>query len=217
MRFEFMKDYSKEFEIEKMAKVLGVSRSGYYDFLVRKKSLREAENEHLKEKIKAIHKKRRGVYGSPRIHNELKNQGEGCSRRRVAKLMRAEGIQAKMRKRWKKTTVANERAEPSDNHLNQNFIVEEPDKVWVSDITYVWTEEGWLYIAIVLDLFSRNVVGLSMGERLESELVLKALKQAIFRRGIKGGLMHHSDRGSQYTSHQFKGTRSRGGKGCSLM
>lgn len=199
-----MRTNRKEFEIEKMAKVLGVSRSGYYDFLLRSESQRETDNKRLKAKIKEIHKKKRGVYGSPRIHNELKDQGESCSRKRVAKLMKEEGIQAKMRKRWKRTTIANERAEPIENHLDQNFIVEEPDRVWVSDITYVWTEEGWLYVAMVMDLFSRRIVGLSMGDRLESELVLKALKQAIFRRGIKEGLMHHSDRGSQYTSHQFK-------------
>jgi putative transposase len=206
-----MKQYSKQFNIEKMAQVLGVSRSGYYDFLVREKSQRAYENERLKEKIREIHKKKRGVYGSPRIHNELKDEGERCSRRRVAKLMREEGIQAKMRKKWKKTTMVNERAEASDNYLNQNFMIEEPDRVWVSDITYVWTEEGWLYIAIVMDLFSRRIVGLNMGEGLDSDLVLKALKQAIFRRGIKEGLMHHSDRGCQYTSHPFKELTARHG------
>lgn len=199
-----MKEHKKEFSIEKMAKVLGVSRSGYYDFLEKPRSERSLEDERLKAAIRNIHEKSRRIYGSPRVHNELKKQGEKCSRRRIAKLMREEGIQAKMRKKWTRTTRSDERAEPSANHLNQNFIVEEPDRVWVSDITYVWTEEGWLYVAIVMDLFSRKIVGLCMGERLQAELVLKALKQAIFRRGIKEGLMHHSDRGSQYTSREFK-------------
>jgi putative transposase len=199
-----MREHKKEFSIEKMAKVLGVSRSGYYDFLEKPRSGRNLEDERLKEAIKNIHEKSRRIYGSPRVHNELKKQGEKCSRRRVAKLMREEGIQAKMRKKWTRTTRVDERAEPSATHLNQNFIVEEPDRVWVSDITYVWTEEGWLYVAIVMDLFSRKIVGLCMGERLQAELVSKALKQAIFRRGIKEGLMHHSDRGSQYTSREFK-------------
>lgn len=158
-----MKEHKKEFSIEKMAKVLGVSRSGYYDFLEKPRSSRDLENERLKEAIKSIHEKSHRIYGSPRVHNELKKQGERCSRRRIAKLMRAEGIQAKMRKKWTRTTRADERAEPSANHLNQNFIVEEPDRVWVSDITYVWTEEGWLYVSIVMDLFSRKIVGLCMG------------------------------------------------------
>lgn len=206
-----MRRHKKEFSIEKMAKVLDVSRSGYYDFLGRGKSERELENERLKEKINKIHESSRRVYGSPRIYRELKNQGEKCSRKRVAKLMREEKIQAKMRKRWKKTTCANEKAEPSANHLNQNFIVEEPDKVWASDITYVWTQEGWLYVAIVMDLFSRKIVGLSMGERLQTELVSKALKQAIFCRGVTDGLMHHSDRGCQYTSKAFKELTERHG------
>ncbi len=204
MRFEFMSKHRKEFSIEKMARLLNVSRSGCYEYLVRKTSIREEENDRLKEKIRKIHENSRKVYGSPRIYNELKNQGEKCSRKRVAKLMREEKIQAKMRKRWKKTTCINEKAEPSANHLNQNFIVGEPDKVWASDITYIWTQEGWLYVAIVMDLFSRKVVGLSMGERLQTGLVSNALKQAMFCRGVRDGLMHHSDRGCQYTSNEFR-------------
>jgi putative transposase len=199
-----MKKHEEEFSIEKMAKVLNVSRSGYYDYLAKEKSARWVENERLKKKIKSIHEEKRKVYGSPRVHRELKKQGEKCSRKRVARLMREEGIQAKMRRRWKKTTVAKESQEPSPNHLKQNFTVEAPNKVWVSDITYIGTQEGWLYLAIVMDLFSRKIVGLSMGERLQTDLVSNALKQAIFRRGTKEGLIHHSDRGSQYTSKEFK-------------
>jgi transposase InsO family protein len=216
MRFEFIKDYREEFSIEKMARLLGVSRSGYYNFLDKGKSAREVEDIQLKEQIKNIHKKSRGVYGSPRVHNELKRQGKRCSRKRVAKLMREEGIQAKMRKRWKKTTCVNEKAEPSANYLNQDFTTEEPNRVWVSDITYVWTEEGWLYLAIVMDLFSRRIIGLSMGERLHTDLVSKALKQALFSRGVKEGLMHHSDRGCQYTSKEFKELSSRYGVKLSM-
>ncbi len=199
-----MKKHEKEFNIEKMANILNVSRSGYYDYLIRGKSTRSAKNERLKEKIKALHVKSRKVYGSPRIHAELKKEGEKVSRKRIARLMREEGIQAKMRKKWKKTTVVDARQEASPNYLNQNFMVEEPNKVWVSDITYVATQEGWLYVATVMDLFSRKIVGLSMGDRLQTELISRALKQAILHRGIIDGLMHHSDRGSQYTSREFK-------------
>jgi transposase InsO family protein len=211
MRFEFMREHAGEFCIEKMAEVLGVCRSGYYDFLRRKTSTRAKENEGLLKQIKAIYKSSRGVYGSPRIHRELRNRGERYSRRRVAKLMKRERIQAKMRKSWKVTTRLNKKAEISPNYLDQNFEVEAPDRAWVSDITYVATQEGWLYVAIVMDLFSRKIVGLSMGERLQTELVTKALKQALMGREIKEGLMHHSDRGSQYTSKEFKELAARHG------
>lgn len=211
MRFEFMKKNEKEFNVEKMAEVLGVSRSGYYDFLKRVESTRSKENKLLKSKIKDIYGMSRGIYGSPRIHAEMKKQGGACSRRRVAKLMREDKIQAKMRKSWKKTTRVNEKAKISINHLNQNFVTEEPDQVWVSDITYVATREGWLYVAIVMDLFSRKIVGLSMGDRLQTDLVTKALKQALYRRGIQKGLMHHSDKGCQYTSQEFRELADRNG------
>lgn len=200
-----MKAHSKEFKIEKMADVLGVSRGGYYEFIERKPSRRALENEVLVKEIKKSHKNSRGLYGSPRLHAELRKQGKKCSRKRVSKLMKQEKIQARMRKKWKKTTQPSKKAvEIAPNHLDQQFIVNKPNKVWVSDITYVWTAEGWLYVAVVLDLFSRRVVGLSMGDRLETELVTRALKQALYRRLINSELMHHSDRGCQYTSKEFR-------------
>ncbi|CDZ80324.1 putative transposase OrfB [Candidatus Rubidus massiliensis] len=211
MKFEFMSKYEKEFNIGQMANILGVSRSGYYNFSKRSESFRAKEHKRLKEKIKKIHEQNRGIYGSPRVHAVLKKQGETCSRRKVAKIMREEKIQAKMRKRWKKTTKVNEKAEVSLNHLNQNFMVEAPDKVWVSDITYIPTQEGWLYVAIVMDLFSRKVVGLSMGNRLQTNLVTNALKQALNHRSIPKGLIHHSDKGCQYTSREFRELANRYG------
>lgn len=212
MRFEFMKAHSQEFKIEKMAQVLGVSRCGYYEYLGRVPSQRALENRMLIEGIKKTHKDSRGTYGSPRIHAELKKQGNSCSRKRVAKLMRQEKIQAKMRKKWKVTTQPSKKAVTiAPNHLEQNFTVEAPDKVWVSDITYVATQEGWLYVAVVMDLFSRRVIGLGMGDRLETNLIMKALKQALYSRNISQDLMHHSDRGCQYTSKEFKELTSRHG------
>ncbi len=118
--------------------------------------------------------------------------------------MREEGLQAKMRKQWKKTTGVSKKQEVSPNHLNQNFTARQPNKVWISDISYVETQEGWLYVAVVMDLFSRKIVGLSMGNRLQTKLVTQALKQAITHRGVNGDLIHHSDRGSQYTSKEFR-------------
>jgi len=199
-----MKNHSKKFPIEKMAKILKVSRAGYYKFLKKIPSQRALENEKLIEKIRAAHKKGRGTYGSPRVHRELIKAGETCSRKRVARLMHKENIQAKMRKKWKVTTRSNLKAEAAPNHLNQNFRVAAPNTVWISDITYIKTQEGWLYLAAILDLFSRKVVGLSMGESLETSLITKALKQALRHRKPKRALMHHSDRGCQYTSKEFK-------------
>lgn len=212
MKFEFMRRYSRTFSIEKMARILGVSRSGYYEFIDRAPSKRSAENEVLLHEIKKVHKDSRGTYGSPRVHAKLKSLGKSCSRTRVARLMRKENIQAKMRKKWKVTTKPSKKVtmiEP--NHLAQNFTVEAPNKVWASDISYVFTEEGWLYVAVVMDLFSRRIVGLSMGDRLETNLVLKALKQALYRREVSEGLLHHSDRGCQYTSKEFREITNRHG------
>ncbi len=160
-----------------MAKVMGVSRCGYYDFLRKRASKRALENQCIIEEIKKIHKKSRGTYGSPIVHAELKKQGVSCSRKRTGKLMREEKIQAKMRKKWKRTTLQSKKViDIAPNQLNQQFHVQKPNKVWASDITYVWTAEGWLYVAVVLDLFSRKVVGLSMGASLNTELVTRALK-----------------------------------------
>ncbi len=207
-----MKTHAKEFSIEKMAKILGVSRCGYYEYLDRDPCKRDVETEALIVEIKKIHKNSRGTYGSPRVHAELKAQGRLCSRKRVARLMRQERIQAKMRKRWKVTTQPSKTTvEIAPNHLDQQFFVEEPNRVWAGDITYVRTEEGWLYVAVILDLFSRKVVGLSQGDRLETSLVTSALKQALYHRELVGELMHHSDRGCQYTSKEFKELASRHG------
>lgn len=205
-----MKAHSKEFLVEKMARVLGVSRCGYYEYLNRGPSRRDLDNQALLQNIKEIYKESRRTYGSPRVHAELKKQGKPCSRKRVAKLMREEKIQAKMRKKWKVTTQPSKKTvEIAPNYLDQRFMTEEPNKVWISDITYVWTEEGWLYVAAVMDLFSRKVIGLGMGDKLEIDLIIRALKQALYSRDVGQDLMHHSDRGCQYTSKEFKDLCSR--------
>lgn len=204
MKFEFMKDHQDEFNIERMSQVFDVSRSGYYQFIGTKPSARSQENERLLEKIKAAHKESRETYGSPRIHAELRFHGETCSRKRVAKLMKKVGLEAKMKKRFKVTTKAYPKAKAAPNLLNQDFTANAPNRRWVADFTYVATGEGWLYVGIVLDLFSRKIVGLSMEERMTTDLVLKALEQAILHRKPQAGLVHHSDKGSQYTSQNFQ-------------
>jgi len=204
MKYELMQKYASEFSIERMSDVFNVSRSGYYASINAKPSARTQENERLYQTIKKIHGTSRQTYGSPRIFSELRATGEACSRRRVAKIMKNNGIAAKMKKRFKVTTRANPRAVPAPNLLQQNFTADAPNQRWVADFTYVATEEGWLYVAAVLDLFSRRIVGLSMSDRMTDNLVISALQQAIHHRQPDKGLIHHSDRGSQYTSQDFQ-------------
>ena len=204
MKYTFMKDHEENFSIERMSYMFQVSRSGYYRFVTSKPSTREVENIRLLEKIKVIHQANRQVYGSPRIHGELCLEGENCSRKRVAKLMKKEGLQAKMKRRFKVTTQVDPLAKKAPNLLLQNFTSEKPNQRWVADMTYVATAEGWLYVAAILDLFSRRIVGLAMSERMTADLVKHALKQAITHRKPDEGLIHHSDKGSQYTSHAFQ-------------
>jgi putative transposase len=204
MKYEFIKRHEDKFSIERMSKVFNISRSSYYQFIGASVSARQKENERLLEKIKVIHKTSRETYGSPRIHAELCASGEKCSRKRVGRLMKKAGIEAKMKKRFKVTTKANLKAKAAPNLLKQEFSALAPNQRWVADFTYIATLEGWLYVAIVLDLFSRKIVGLAMHERMTTDLVLAALKQAVLHRQPEAGLIHHSDQGSQYTSQDFQ-------------
>lgn len=197
-----MKEKREEFSIEKMAKVFEVSVNGYYSYLKRASSGREKENSDLMVMIKKIYHEGRCMYGSPRIQAKLKQMGKKCSRKRVGKLMKKQGLAAKMRKSWKRTTKQSKR-EAAKNLVCQEFRVSSANRVWVSDITYIKTKEGWLYLSTVLDLYSRKVIGLSMGKRLDTSLVEKALNQAVCHRNPAEGLIHHSDRGCQYTSEEF--------------
>ena len=199
-----MNNHRDIFSIEKMSDIFNISRSAYYQFIQAVSSKRSLENKRLIEKIKLIHTESRKTYGSPRIHAELRSQGETCSRKRVARLMKKAGIEAKMKKRFKVTTKANPKAKVAPNLLNQNFTADAPNQRWVADFTYVSTQEGWLYVATVLDLFSRRIVGLAMSERMTTSLVSGALQQALLHRKPPVNLIHHSDRGSQYTSHDFQ-------------
>lgn len=188
-----------------MAKVLGISRSGYYQYLTAGLSTREEENQRLLEKIRTIHQNSHETYGSPRIHVELKMTGETCSRKRVARLMKNHHLSAKMVKRLKETTRRSERPFfVAPDLIQQDFTSDQPNKAWVSDITYIQTQTGWSYCAIVLDLFSRKVVGLAIDDHMRADLILRALRQALTHRKPPRGVIHHSDKGSQYTSHALK-------------
>jgi len=202
MKFKFMQEKADEFSLEKMAKVLQVSVSGYYSYINRRSSLREEENNELIDVIEKIYLEGRHVYGSPRVHARLSQLGIHCSKKRVARLMRKQGLVAKMRKNWKRTTKQG-KGKASDNLICQEFKVSRPNHTWVSDITYIKTKEGWLYLSAILDLFSRKVVGLSMGDQLDTCLIKRSLNQALCHRAPSRGLIHHSDRGCQYTSEEF--------------
>jgi putative transposase len=204
MKYAFMQSHEGEFTIEKMSEVFDVSRSGYYQFIGANPSERAKEDERLLLKIKAIHQASRHTYGSPRIWAELREEGEHCSRKRVSKIMKKSGIVAKMKRQFKVTTRANPKAAVAPNLLQQDFTAEVPNQRWVADFTYVATQEGWLYVATVLDLFSRRIVGLSMSDRMTDDLVIMALQQALTHRQPTTPMTHHSDRGSQYTSKNFR-------------
>ncbi len=187
-----------------MCRVLKVSRSGYYAWRGRPESERDMENRRLVDRIRMVHKKSRKTYGSPRVHSQLVLDGERCSRGRVARLMSANGIRTRGRRKFVATTDSKHDLPVAENVLGRDFSVAEPDRVWVSDITYIPTDEGWLYLAGVVDLCSRTAVGWSMSEGLERQLVMDALKMAYLRRRPCKGLIHHSDRGSQYASADYR-------------
>jgi putative transposase len=190
--------------VGKMAEVLGVSRSGYHAWVGRPESGRKHAERELEREIRGIQKKAKRRYGSPRVTAALRKAGRRVGHNRVARIMRENGLQARPKRRFRVTTKADPSAAAAENLLARNFVVQEVNRVWVSDITYIPTTEGWLYLAVVLDLCSRRVVGWSMSSRLGTELVLRALWMAVLRRRPPKGLLFHSDRGSQYTSHAFR-------------
>ena len=187
-----------------MCRLLSVSVSGYYNWKKQPASHREKEDNRLVSLIEKIHKGSRFTYGSPRIHQHLKGLGEGCSRKRVEKLMRDFGIRARSRRKFKATTNSKHNLPVHKNLLDRNFNPKSPNLSWGCDITYLRTEEGWLYLAVVMDLFSRKIVGWAMSERMTRNLVQEALKMAVRARNPQPGLILHSDRGSQYCSGDYQ-------------
>jgi transposase InsO family protein len=183
---------------------LNVSPSGYYAWRTRPASAREMANRELYKQIKAVYNDNRGVYGSPRIYRELKDQGVACSENRIARLMRLRRLKAKQSKRFRSTTKRNQAHPAAPNLLKRDFETEKPDQKWLADITYIPTQEGWLYLAAILDLYTRRIVGWAMSERMTSDLTVTALKMALEQRQPAMDLVHHSDRGSQYTDQAYQ-------------
>jgi transposase InsO family protein len=199
-----------------MCDVLSVSRSGYYAWLKKPVSKRQLANAKLLEKIRTVHHNSGESYGSPRVYQALKKQGEPCSENRVARLMREDGLRAKTKRRFKATTDSKHNLPVAPNLLNRDFSPEEPNQVYAGDITYIWTTEGWLYLAVVIDLFSRSVVGWAMDKRMTRQLVMDALTMAVLRRRPPSGVIFHSDRGSQYASADFQSLLAKHGMRCSM-
>jgi putative transposase len=204
MRFCFIEDHRDEFPVTRMCQVLALSSSGYYAWRQRPPSAREMANRELYQKIEAVYNDNHGVYGSPRIYRELKDQGVACSENRIARLMRLRGLQAKQSKRFKTTTKRNRAHPAAPNLLKRDFTAEWPDQKWLADITYIATLEGWLYLAAILDLYTRRIVGWAMSDRMTSALTIAALKMALLQRQPHAGMIHHSDQGSQYTDQAYQ-------------
>jgi transposase InsO family protein len=193
-----------QFEVRQMCRVLGIAPSRYYEWERRQKPERAIREAELLTSIRRIFAQYRGRYGAPRVHDQLRRDGVHVSRKRVARLMREAGLRAKGRRKYKATTDSNHAQPVAPNLLQRDFHAERPDAVWVSDITYIWTRQGWMYLAVILDLYSRKVVGWSLAERMTAALVCNALNVAVRLRRPRPGLVFHSDRGSQYASHAFR-------------
>lgn len=204
MRYQFIDTAKKAYSLSLLCKVMQVSRSGFYFWKSKDKSFRQKERDRLLPKVKAIHRQTKQSYGARRISVELEAQGESCGRTKAATLMKLAGVCAKQKKKFKATTDSKHNLPVAPNLLNRNFEASVPDTVYCSDITYIWTNEGWLYLAVILDLFSRQVVGWSMDNRITKKLVLNALQMAFWRRRPAVGLIFHSDRGSQYCSNDVQ-------------
>jgi transposase InsO family protein len=217
VRFGFIKDHDGQWPVEVMCDVFEVSRSGYYAWRGRAESPRRVRQRELVSAMRAIHcEPRKGCYGSPRMQRELVSRGCPVSENTVARLMQEHELRAATARKFRHTTDSNHPHPVAENVLNQEFEQERPNQVWVSDLTYVATREGWLYLVCVLDLFSRKVVGWSMSARMTSALVVSALQMALGRRGGGEGLLHHSDRGSQYASAAFQELLREQGIECSM-
>jgi transposase InsO family protein len=211
-----MADHGKRFRVQGMCQVLGVSPSGYYRWRQHPEGSRAREDRRLLVQIRTVFQQSRGRYGSPRVYQELKKQGEKCGKHRVERLMRSDGLRARRRRCLRMTTRSAAGHPVAPNHLNRQFSVHHLNTVWAGDITYLWTREGWLYLAVLLDLCSRRIVGWACSDRITRELALSALAMAVQQRRPSQGLLHHSDRGSQYTCADYQAELSQKGLQVSM-
>jgi putative transposase len=204
MRFALIDAAKEDFPVQRLCQVLGVSQSGYFAWRSRPASCHQREDLVLLAHIRSAFARSHGTYGSPRMTRELQDDGLNVGRRRTARLMRENGLKARQTRRFKRTTDSHHAFPVAPNLLEQNFSAECPNQKWAADISYVWTCEGWLYLAVILDLFARRVVGWAVSDRLHQELALEALHKAVAVRRPSAGLIHHTDRGSQYCSLAYQ-------------
>lgn len=216
MRFGFIRTEKATYPVRVLCRTLLVSTSGFYAWCRRGLSQRALEDAALKVGIRAAHAASGKTYGSPRVHEDLKADGQQVGRKRVARLMQEEGLEGQRKRRFRVTTDSKHSHPVAENELNRNFTASAPNKVWVTDITYIWTREGWMYLAAILDLFSRRVVGWSMDSYLDRMLALDALGMALKTRRPEAGLIHHSDRGVQYASKEYRRQLRKRGIVCSM-
>ena len=216
MKFGFIREHSGRYPVSPMCRVLDVSKAGFYAWRLRPASRTSRENAALVGKIRVLHEDSRKTYGAPRMHKALRNDGTHVGRNRVERLMRVNRILGKQKKRFRVTTNSKHPFPVADNLLDRKFVVSQPDRFWVSDITYIWTREGWLYLAVTIDLFSRKIVGWSMDSRMPWDLVARAFNMALESRKPAPGLMHHSDRGSQYACDDYQGLLKTSEAVCSM-
>lgn len=216
MKFAFISQEKVAFPVSILCRLLEVSPSGYYANCVRPKSGHASRDEDLAERVAAAHLASRRRYGSPRVHAELKAAGERVGRKRVARLMRERNLAARTRRRFRATTDSKHSFPVAPNVLERDFTATGPNEAWVTDITFLWTAQGWLYLAVILDLFSRRVVGWATSENVDRHLALAALDKALALRRPRAGLVHHSDRGSTYASSDYRKALQSRGIECSM-
>ncbi|TPG53638.1 IS3 family transposase [Roseomonas nepalensis] len=216
MRFRFIEDHREMFLVRVMCSVLEVSASGYYAWRGRSESIRSQANQALLGDIRRVHAESRRRYGSPRVHAALQAEGQRVGHNRVARLMRQHGIGVRTKRRFRVTTDSKHSFPVAPNLLDRQFTASGPNRVWLADMTYIPTGEGWLYLAVVLDLFSRKVVGWAMRETMAQELTIAALQMAITNRRPGPELLLHSDRGSQYAAHGYRRLLAKHGMLCSM-
>jgi len=199
-----MNEYKREFTIKAMATVLEVSRSGYYTWLRPKQNDKEQERIFLAENILRVFKESKRSYGSPRIYQQLKTEGISCGRHKIARTMRQLEIIARKKRKYKKPVTQRHDRSFAANMLNRQFNYSKPNRAWVSDVSYFWTKSGWLHLAIVMDLFSRRIIGWSMGSHVDKDLTLTAFTMAFLNRNPGHRLIHHCDQGAEYTNHEYQ-------------
>ncbi len=216
MRYRFIDTHKKTWPIRLMCQVMNVSSSGYYEWRRRPESAQELSNRKLDEEIREVYGEHKQRYGVPRVTEELKERGFKCSENRVARRMQKLGLTGIQAKKFKRTTDSNHDKPVAPDLIEQDFTALAPNQKWVSDLTYVWTDEGWWYLAVIMDLYSRAIIGWSMGKRMTQQLMCDALTMALFRRGFPRGVIIHSDRGSQYCSNAYQRLIKVAGLRCSM-